>query len=119
MAWVGADFDGTLVTIPPGGAYYDGGGYTDPCRPVEVMVARVKEWLAEGREVRIVTARVSSYHPLYIRERQQQIIREWCELYLGQPLKVTSEKDPEMVCLYDDRAVAVERNTGRILGGHE
>jgi len=50
--WIGVDFDCTL-------AEYHGwnGGELGP--PIPAMVERVKAWLAEGREVRIFTARVA------------------------------------------------------------
>lgn len=50
--WIGVDFDGTLAKY---------GKYVSPTHcgePVPAMVARVKRWLADGREVRIFTARV-------------------------------------------------------------
>ena len=51
--WIGVDLDGTLAEDNG----YD--GPTDIGPPVPGMVERVKEWLAKGREVRVVTARVS------------------------------------------------------------
>lgn len=50
--WIGVDLDGTL-------AVYN--GWVAPTHigePVVPMLERVKAWLAEGREVRIMTARV-------------------------------------------------------------
>jgi hypothetical protein len=54
--WIGVDLDGTL-------AYYDPEADFDPEKvgpPVPKMVARVKRWLAEGKTVKILTARVAS-----------------------------------------------------------
>ena len=48
--WIGVDLDGTL-------AFYQGWNEGKIGDPVPVMLARVKGWLAEGVEVRIVTAR--------------------------------------------------------------
>lgn len=46
--WIGVDLDGTL-------AHYDGWkGETHIGKPIPLMLARVKRWLAEGKEVRIV-----------------------------------------------------------------
>jgi hypothetical protein len=50
--WIGVDLDGTL-------AHYEGWkGQEHIGEPIAPMVERVKGWLAEGREVRIFTARV-------------------------------------------------------------
>lgn len=50
--WIGVDLDATL-------AEYHGWGDGSIGQPVELMLRRVTGWLAEGREVRIFTARVS------------------------------------------------------------
>lgn len=42
-------------------------------------------------------------------------IQAWCLKHLGQLLDVTAEKDFDMTSLWDDRAVTVEKNTGRFL----
>lgn len=96
--WIGVDFDGTLAT-------YESGQYPRLGEPVPAMVARVRHWLAEGTEVRIVTARA---------DKAEQIlaIEEWCLAHVGQRLKVTDRKDSTMVELWDDRAVRVRRNEG-------
>lgn len=52
MSWIGVDLDGTL-------AYYDGWkGEHHIGDPIPEMLDRVKGWLEQGYEVRIVTARV-------------------------------------------------------------
>jgi len=43
-------------------------------------------------------------------------IQDWCEEHLGKRLPVTNVKDFGMIQCYDDRAVQVEMNTGRIVG---
>ena len=51
--WIGVDFDGTLAE------YH---GYIGPKRygdPIPAMMERVKEWLAAGVKVKIVTARAA------------------------------------------------------------
>lgn len=94
--WIGVDFDGTLaerVSSPKKlGA------------PVPKMVSRVKRWLSEGKEVRILTARnePEMMPPIY----------EWCREQLGQAIEVVAKKDEYMTRLYDDRAVEVEKDTG-------
>jgi hypothetical protein len=82
------------------------------------MVAKVKELLARDIEVRVFTARVSDPDHREV-AKVTLAIEEWCLQHIGQKLKVTCKKDYAMWCLYDDRCVAVEKNTGRVLGGEE
>lgn len=107
--WIGVDLDGTL-------AMYDGYKGLDVIgEPIPRMVERVKAWLAEGRCVRIMTARVAQ--SVY-RQRNADVfqtilaIQAWCEQHIGQRLEVTCIKDYQMVELWDDRAVQVVPNTG-------
>lgn len=103
--WIGVDLDGTL-------AVYDGWkGEQHIGEPVPLMVDRVKDWLTRGYEVRIFTARVCGGDPRGCRE----VIQAWCQKHIGTLLPVTNEKDFGMIALYDDRAVAVEENTGILL----
>lgn len=102
--WIGVDLDGTLAT------HVDEHDGVTIGAPIPAMVERVKGWLAEGKEVRIVTARVArGFDP---RADQWAAVTAWTKKHLGQYLSVTSEKDPDMIELWDDRAVAVERNKG-------
>ena len=103
--WIGVDFDGTL-------AEYHGPNTIG--KPVPAMVERVKKWLAAGKTVRVVTARVNSRVEAGVRYLQTLIVQKFCEDNIGQRLEVTAEKDYEMLELWDDRAVSVETNTGRI-----
>jgi len=131
MAWIGVDLDGTLAEYH---GWHDDGRIGKPILP---MVARVKKWLAEGKEVRIVTARVwplgtngsirlpsSSVlwatRPSWVRQAQEQMkkVQAWSQEIFGRVLLVTCVRDLEMVELWDDRAVMVECNTGRYLGGN-
>ena len=43
-------------------------------------------------------------------------IEAWCLKHIGQIIPVTNVKDYGMEELWDDRAVQVEANTGRVLG---
>lgn len=90
------------------------------------MVDLAKAYLAAGIEVRIVTARVGrcgkrNVHGvkdgLVFATAQAALIRAWCKERLGAVVPITAKKDMNMILLYDDRAVQVERDTGRILGG--
>jgi hypothetical protein len=113
--WIGVDLDGTL-------AVYN--GWQGPLHigpPVPRMLARVKKWLAEGKEVRIFTARAFSGGK--ITEDECRAVRlaigEWCLKYVGQILQITNVKDYEMIELWDDRAVQVVPNMGLTYSGRE
>jgi hypothetical protein len=118
--WIGVDFDGTLSSRPP----HSMASWEDLGTPVPLMLERVKAWLAEGITVKIMTARVSYVkgpnegftNKLVFVDRQKELLTEWCKEYLGQALELVCWKDPFMYHLYDDRAVCIERNTGKILG---
>lgn len=104
--WIGVDLDGTL-------AEYDGWqGIEHIGPPIPAMVERVKRWREEGREVRVFTARVSRGEQAI---RARRVVHQWLWAHLGEALPVTCMKDFGMVELWDDRAVAVELNTGRQL----
>lgn len=106
--WVGFDFDGTL-------GFYDGWkGPDHQGAPIEPMVALLKELLAIGVECRIMTAR---WCDVDRRKHIQKAMDAWCAIHVGQTLAITNEKDYSMIAIIDDRAIAVEKNTGRILGG--
>lgn len=106
--WIGVDLDGTL-------AVYDRWrGMTHIGAPIPAMVARVKRWLGEGIEVRIFTARVAHDSEGAAR----RVIEAWCNKHLGLVVPITNVKDFGMVELWDDRAIQVERNTGRRMDGH-
>jgi len=115
--WIAVDLDGTL-------ARYDGWRGEDHIgEPIVPMVARVKDWLREGRDVRIFTARVDGGevamamgNPAGERFRDvtrvRGFIEAWCEKHLGRVLPVTNRKDYGMIELWDDRCVQVIPNTG-------
>ncbi len=102
MGWIAVDLDGTL-------AHYEGWKDGSIGKPIAPMVKMVKEWLDNGRQVKIFTARAS-------RSDQISKIKKWCVEHIGQELEVTNVKDFKMVALYDDRAKQVEKNTGKIIG---
>ena len=108
--WIGVDLDGTLA-VDDGQPFVP--GHIGP--PVPLMVARVKWWVAAGKDVRIFTARVSSDGSNARNFQAQQsryAIEQWCEKFIGRKLPITNAKDYMMVELWDDRAVQVEKNTG-------
>jgi hypothetical protein len=109
--WIGVDLDGTL-------AQYDRWrGEKHIGAPIAPMVARVRRWIAAGHEVRIFTARVSADggDGRDVAEVRGYIER-WCAEHIGFVLPVTNVKDYGMHELWDDRAVQVEKNTGRPIG---
>ncbi len=105
--YIAVDLDGTL-------ARYSGWNDGEIGEPIPLMVDRVKNWLAQGREVRIFTARVSGEDEPGRQVGYRELIQEWCLTHIGQILPVTCCKDYGMITLFDDRAVSVEPNTGRI-----
>lgn len=114
--WIGFDLDGTLAE------YKSWVSSTHIGPPIAPMVARLKAYRAQGWECRILTARASMAHPGATHEDVQanlKAIREWCLEHLGEVLKVTCMKDYAMVRLYDDLAVGVIKNTGRLVGNVE
>lgn len=136
--WIGVDLDQTLAEYS--------GDVSVIGEPIEPMCDRVRKWLKEGVDVRIVTARVSglfmrpeSVSPAYPESPvivatsrfrptwaqayqfaldQERLIQAWCEHHLGKRLPVTALKDYAMIELWDDRAIAVESGTGRAVGFH-
>lgn len=119
--WIGVDLDGTL-------ARYDGWQGEDHIgEPIPPMLERVKNWVASGVDVRIFTARVDGGEAAIAMgdangERFRDVARvrgyieAWCLKHVGKVLPVTNKKDYGMIQLWDDRAVQVEPNTGRIIG---
>ncbi len=111
--WIGVDFDQTLRRK-------DG-------TPILPMVNRVKRWLNQNIEVRIVTARLQprtagmtcficganlcAHDAKDITEQ----INLWCYMQLGTILPVQWGKSMGMLEFWDDKAVAVRANTGEQL----
>jgi hypothetical protein len=103
--WIGVDLDGTL-------AKYDRWrGENHIGEPVPLMVRRVQAWLDQGQKVKIMTARVCDDTTGSI----AAIIQDWTEKHIGERLPVTNRKDYAMIELWDDRAVRVEANTGKVI----
>ena len=108
MSWIGVDLDGTL-------AHYEGFGDGKSIgEPISRMLLRVKAWLNKGKKVKIFTARVSAFHHSR-NEKQKKLIKKWSMKHIGQELEVTCTKDFGMIELWDDRAIRIEKNTGKII----
>jgi hypothetical protein len=109
---IAVDLDGTLAHYDHWrGAHHIGA-------PIPLMVARVKEWLAQGKEVVIFTARITP-HPDFPSEVNRagagtDRIQDWLEAQGLPRLPVTNIKSPRFDEFWDDRAVSVQPNTGRI-----
>lgn len=113
--WIGVDLDGTLAQY---------GGWVDELHigePVPAMAFRVRNWLADGRTVKIFTARVSGNQGKAVEgvDVIRKAIQDWTEKHFSVRLEVVCEKDYGMVELWDDRAVQVVPNTGRRVDGKD
>ena len=110
--WYGSDLDGTL-------AEYHGFEGLDKIGPPvgeddeQSALSTVKRWISEGKDVRILSARISDGR----KGEAKSAIEAWTRQYLAKALPVTGTKDSKMIMLLDDRAAQVEENTGRIVGG--
>ena len=114
--WWAVDMDGTLAV------HESGSGVDTIGEPIGPMIQQVHKLLDQGYEVRIFTARVwCPQDERWTKERAQEagrqriMVMDWCEKHIGKRLKVTCEKDYEMVGLIDDRAYRVIKNTGQIV----
>lgn len=111
--WIGVDLDKTMAQ------YKDFKGPEFIGKPIPEMIERIRNILKNGEEidgklvkdVRVFTARVAD-DP---NGEARAAIEAWTQEHLGQALPVTNIKDPHMVRQYDDRAVQVEGNTGKVL----
>lgn len=93
------DLDGTLAK------YH---GYTSEDEvgpPVEPVLAIAKKLLAEGKDVRIFTARATVPECI-------PAVKKWCLQHFGQELPVQHHKDLQTVVIFDDRAISVQMNMG-------
>jgi len=116
--WIGVDLDATLAR------YEKWEGVEHIGEPIPRMVERIVEWLEQGVQVKIVTARVycgESGEPAGDRFRDSQmartVIEKWCLKHIGVILPVTCCKDFGMITLWDDRCVQVKPNTGEPIHG--
>ena len=99
--YIAVDLDGTL-------AHYEGWNDGEIGKPIPKMMERVRQWLKDGIEVRIFTARASD--PF-----ETGRVKAWLKRHGLGDLTVTNVKDFGMVRLFDDRCVQVIANTGEIV----
>jgi len=121
--WIGFDLDGTL-------AKYDGWQGLDHIgEPIEAMVRLAKKFHAEGKHIKILTARVAprqnedgvfGEQGIILKNEYgvdqhyvaSYFIRKWCEANLGFVPEIVHQKDHLMLELYDDRVKQVVPNKG-------
>lgn len=104
---VGFDLDRTLAIYDTWRGVHHVGA------PVLPMVQRIAEYLALGEfEVVIFTAR-------WWYEEDRAVIKAaidaFCMEHFGRTFEITNIKSPKLARIYDDIAVSVEANTGKIL----
>lgn len=99
--WIAVDLDATLAD------YHGWKGVDHVGAPIAPMVAKVKQWLADGKTVKIFTARL---HNNGNQARVIAPIKRWCKKYIGRELEVTNVKTQGMIELWDDRAFRVAKN---------
>ncbi len=105
--WIAVDLDGTL-------AHYDGWrGFGHIGEPVPVMLERVMRWIAQGKDIRIFTARIADRS---VGREAKAVVEAWCLKHVGQVLPVTNVKDMGMGELWDARAVQGRTTTGERVG---
>jgi hypothetical protein len=100
--WIGVDLDGTLAEHLP---EFD---ISKIGPPIPAMVNTVKSYLANGKKVKIFTARASLIFDLDWDEYNAQVkepIDEWCRIHIGEALPITCSKDFYTIGIVDDIAV--------------
>jgi hypothetical protein len=128
--WIGVDLDGTLFH------YEKWVGWNVFGEPIQPMVDRVRQWLNEGKEVRIVTARVGlpthvsggrNYYRVSAEKSCRVTKMKFSDSMMVAAIQkhlvkhdlpalpVQCYKDVNMIEFWDDRAVQVVPNTGRTL----
>jgi hypothetical protein len=127
--WIGVDFDGTVAE------YHEWMGWNVFGSPIMPMVYRIRRWLGEGHDVRVLTARIGVLGghwegakwvhgeaqintcritgSKFSNADMARAIAEYTEKHVGAALEATCIKDLRMIELWDDRAIQVEPNTGR------
>jgi hypothetical protein len=102
--WVGFDLDGTLSRT-------DNPGHFEPPyplgEPVPEMLQTVKSLLAAGVTVKVFTARACEPEMI-------PIVQAWTEKHGLGRLEVTNRKDYDLVRFYDDRAIQIVPNEGKV-----
>lgn len=101
-AWIGVDLDGTLAR------YTGWKGSTHIGKPIPRMVRRIRRWVSHGKHVKIFTARGDD-------EKSVNAIKKWLKDNDLPDLEITNLKGKDCIEFWDDKAVRVQKNTGRIV----
>lgn len=104
---IAVDLDGTIAEYKPGYAQRKYIG-----EPIEPIFSIIKSLDGRGHTIKIFTARAND--PSHIPS-----IKKWLKKHGLGHIEVTNKKTPDMELFLDDRALQVEKNTGRILGKHK
>lgn len=99
------DLDGTLAVQKTNGYEREIG------EPISPMIEIIKEEIKNGAEVKIFTARASDWTD----ELEKLDIERFCVKHFGRVLPITALKEHYIDVYYDDRAIRVEKNTGKLL----
>lgn len=102
---IAVDLDGTLAH------YTSWKGPTNIGKPIPKMLNRVKQWISDGKNVVIFTARAND-------PKAVAAIKKWLKENDLPDLKITNVKTPDIEEIWDDRAIQVQKNLG-IPIGHE
>jgi len=112
------DMDGTLFE------YHGWTKWDEFGRPIKMMVDRVLGWLAEGKDVRIFTARMPLPQDELVEQTcyktgekfngvmMKKAIADHCERSFGHRLRAQCYKDLNTIEIWDDRAIGVVANLG-------
>ncbi|WP_273428927.1 hypothetical protein [Chitinibacter tainanensis] len=101
--WIGVDLDGTLAE-----SVYGGLAARQIGNPIASMLTRVKKWVDDGKyEVRIFTGRAAD-------SQQIPLIQRWLDDNGIGGLKITNAKDGDLVLIFDNIAIRIDENTGKI-----
>lgn len=96
------DLDGTI-------AIHESGNIDTIGDPIPNMIDLLKNYIMQGYDVRIFTARVSIPEQ---ESEQRSLIEAWCLKNIGVVLLVQNFKDINTIAIYDDRAYHVHKNIG-------
>ena len=110
--WIGVDLDGTLAKY----GSWNGGQIGDP---IPLMVERVKQWIAEGVEVRIFTARVGSGGGYSLEsgrsDDNEEVIRHRLDVYASETEPLISSYAARGLVVMVDGLGTIDEVTERIL----
>jgi len=99
---ISVDLDGTLAK------YHEFISETHIGDPIPLMLFRVQRWIAQGKDVVIFSARARTPEAI-------KAIEDWTEKHCGKRLRATNIKETTFEVMYDDRAIRIKTNTGKIL----